>query len=73
MSLGSFKLFNWDARLAVVDEDTLEGFVLSPKRGWLPVSSGEIELDGRVIDEAFARAAFGVELEAFGSDPRATP
>ncbi len=71
MSLGSFKLFNWDARLAVVDEETLEGFVLTKERGWLPVSSGEIGLDGRRIDEAFSRAAFGVELEAFGSDPRA--
>lgn len=71
MSLGSFKLFNWDAWLAVVDEETLEGFVLTEERGWLPVSSADIEWDGRPIDEAFARAAFGVELEAFGSDPRA--
>jgi hypothetical protein len=71
MSLGSFKLFNWDARLAVVDEDTLEGFVLSPERGWLPVNSAYIGLDGRVIDGAFAEAAFGAELKIFGSNPKA--
>lgn len=70
MSLASFKLFNWDGRLAVVDDDTLEGFVLSPKRGWLPVSSGEIGLDGRRIDDAFAEAAFGTELARFGNDPK---
>jgi hypothetical protein len=73
MSPGSSKLFNGDARLAVVDETTLEGFVLTKGRGWLSVSSAYIGLDGRRIDEAFAKAAFGAELEAFGSNPGARP
>lgn len=69
-TLSGFTLYDWDARLAVVDETTLEGFVLSETRGWLPVSSGEIGRDGRRIDEAFAWAAFGEEMRRFGTDAR---